>query len=238
MKDNENNNDAAQNAEASADQTNSDSTIADKLYGDDANKEADVSKDDENNNDQLDSSKSADEASKTDEDKSKDEDSKDDSEDDGEESKQGDDKKYDEVVLPEDLPEGMEVDQRLFDATKEIAQKHNIPKEALQELVDTYAREQVGKHTEVAESWANAVEADKEIGGDRLKQTQEHCKAAMARFSTPELSSLLNDTGLGNHPELVRVFSKIGKSMSEGGKFQQGNNTSQRSAADILYDKS
>ena len=34
-------------------------------------------------------------------------------------------------------------------------------------------------------------------------------------FATPELKKALNETGFGNHPELVRLFVKIGKSLSE-----------------------
>ena len=34
-------------------------------------------------------------------------------------------------------------------------------------------------------------------------------------FATPALKAALNETGFGNHPELVRLFVKIGKSLSE-----------------------
>ena len=38
---------------------------------------------------------------------------------------------------------------------------------------------------------------------------------AFAQFSSPELKSIMNDTGLGNHPEMIRAFSKIGEMLGE-----------------------
>ena len=55
-------------------------------------------------------------------------------------------------------------------------------------------------------------------------------------FGTPELKTYLNDTGLGNHPDLVKAFVKIGKAMSEDGMVD-GSNQGQRSAAEVLYGK-
>ena len=38
---------------------------------------------------------------------------------------------------------------------------------------------------------------------------------AFAQFSSPELRSIMNDTGLGNHPEMIKVFAKIGEMLGE-----------------------
>jgi len=38
---------------------------------------------------------------------------------------------------------------------------------------------------------------------------------AFAQFSSPELKSVMNETGLGNHPEMIRAFSKIGEILGE-----------------------
>ncbi|MEI6907818.1 peptidase, partial [Klebsiella pneumoniae] len=55
-------------------------------------------------------------------------------------------------------------------------------------------------------------------------------------FGTPELKEYLNGTGLGNHPELVKAFIKVGKAMSEDGMVT-GKEGGQRSAAEVLYGK-
>ena len=38
---------------------------------------------------------------------------------------------------------------------------------------------------------------------------------AFAQFSSKEFSQLMDETGLGNHPELLKAFSKIGESMGD-----------------------
>lgn len=84
------------------------------------------------------------------------------------------------------------------------------------------------------EQWAADVKADKEIGGDKLTTNLSAAQRALDQFGTPELKEYLEGTGLGNHPELVKAFIKIGKAMSEDGMVD-GSNQGQRSAAEVLY---
>ncbi|OKX10330.1 hypothetical protein AWP89_07880 [Escherichia coli] len=86
------------------------------------------------------------------------------------------------------------------------------------------------------EQWAADVKADKEIGGDKLISNLSAAQRALDQFGTPELKEYLNTTGLGNHPDLVKTFVKIGKAMSEDGMVT-GGNEGQRSAAEVLYGK-
>lgn len=80
------------------------------------------------------------------------------------------------------------------------------------------------------------MKADKEIGGDKLTASLSKAQQALETFGTPELKEYLNETGLGNHPELVKAFVKIGKAMSEDNMVSAAN-TGQRSAAEVLYGK-
>lgn len=86
------------------------------------------------------------------------------------------------------------------------------------------------------EEWAATVKADKEIGGDKLTANLGVAQRALDTFGTPELKEYLNGTGLGNHPELVKAFIKVGKAMSEDGMVT-GKEGGQRSAAEVLYGK-
>ena len=84
------------------------------------------------------------------------------------------------------------------------------------------------------EQWAADVKADKEIGGDKLVSSLSVAQRALDQFGTPELKEYLNSTGLGNHPELVKAFVKIGKSMSEDGMVT-GSKTTTQSVAQRMY---
>ncbi|SYA20142.1 Uncharacterised protein [Klebsiella pneumoniae] len=86
------------------------------------------------------------------------------------------------------------------------------------------------------EEWAATVKADKEIGGDKLTANLGVAQRALDTFGTPALKEYLNGTGLGNHPELVKAFVKVGKAMSEDGVVT-GKESGQRSAAEVLYGK-
>jgi hypothetical protein len=40
-------------------------------------------------------------------------------------------------------------------------------------------------------------------------------RKALESFGSPALKELLNNTGLGNHPEVIKAFHKVGKLISE-----------------------
>lgn len=61
--------------------------------------------------------------------------------------------------------------------------------------------------------WEQSVKADAELGGNNYNRTLMRTKAAMDKYATPGFTEALKRTGFGNHPELVRVFEKIGAAM-------------------------
>lgn len=84
--------------------------------------------------------------------------------------------------------------------------------------------------------WGTATKEDKEIGGEKFEANLTRAKQAMDKFATPELREFLETSGMGNHPELIRVFVKVGAAMSED-SLVTSNEKGQRSAADVLYGK-
>ncbi|HEE9834080.1 TPA: peptidase [Citrobacter freundii] len=140
--------------------------------------------------------------------------------------------------------EGQELDAAALEQFEPIARELNLTNEQAQKMVDLYGtkimpmvqQQQVEAWQETTEQWAADVKADKEIGGDKLTGNLSAAQRALAQFGTPELKEYLEGTGLGNHPELVKAFVKIGKAMSEDGMVT-GKESGQRSAAEVLYGK-
>ncbi|ELJ5794645.1 peptidase [Enterobacter roggenkampii] len=139
--------------------------------------------------------------------------------------------------------EGVELDTEALKDFEPVARDLNLTNEQAQKLVDAYPKILAGvqQRQEEAwqaqtEQWAADVKADKEIGGDKLTANLSAAQRALDQFGTPELKEYLNTTGLGNHPDLVKTFVKIGKAMSEDGMVD-GSNQGQRSAAEVLYGK-
>lgn len=139
--------------------------------------------------------------------------------------------------------EGVELDTEALKDFEPVARELNLTNEQAQKLVDAYPKILAGVQQRQAEAWqaqteewAATVKADKEIGGDKLTANLGVAQRALDTFGTPELKEYLNGTGLGNHPELVKAFIKVGKAMSEDGMVT-GKESGQRSAAEVLYGK-
>lgn len=137
--------------------------------------------------------------------------------------------------------EGIELDTEAMKDFEPVARDLNLTNEQAQKLVDAYPKILAGVQQRQAdawqaqtEQWATDVKADKDIGGDKLTGNLSAAQRALDQFGTPELKEYLNTTGLGNHPDLVKTFVKIGKAMSEDGMVD-GSNQGQRSAAEVLY---
>lgn len=137
--------------------------------------------------------------------------------------------------------EGVELDTEALKDFEPVARELNLTNEQAQKLVDAYPKILAGVQQRQAEAWqkqtegwAETVKADKEIGGDKLTANLSAAQRALDQFGTPELKEYLNATGLGNHPDLVKTFVKIGKAMSEDGMVT-GKESGQRSAAEVLY---
>ncbi|MEY1439089.1 peptidase [Escherichia coli] len=139
--------------------------------------------------------------------------------------------------------EGVELDTEALKDFEPVARDLNLTNEQAQKLVDAYPKILAGVQQRQAEAWqaqteqwAADVKADKEIGGDKLTANLSAAQRAMDIFGSSALKEYLEGTGLGNHPELVKTFIKIGKAMSEDGMVD-GSNQGQRSAAEVLYGK-
>ncbi|MFS8283286.1 peptidase [Escherichia coli] len=137
--------------------------------------------------------------------------------------------------------EGVELDTEALKDFEPVARDLNLTNEQAQKLVDAYPKILAGVQQRQAEAWqkqtedwAASVKADKEIGGDKLTANLSAAQRALDQFGGPALKEYLDSTGLGNHPELVKTFVKIGKAMSEDGMVD-GSNQGQRSAAEVLY---
>ena len=63
--------------------------------------------------------------------------------------------------------------------------------------------------------WEKQVKADQEIGGDKMDESLNLSARVLKRFGSDALIKSLNETGLGSNPEVIRLFSKIGRAMSD-----------------------
>jgi hypothetical protein len=146
--------------------------------------------------------------------------------------------KYD-LKLPKDSP----VSAARLEKIASYAKERGLSNDEAQALVDReseavsqYASSVKDSMKEKQGAWVEEAKADKEIGGDAFKQNVETAKRVVQRYGTDSLKNELSSTGLGNHPELVRLLVRIGKSMSEDQLVIPGQKPSgKKSAESILY---
>lgn len=122
---------------------------------------------------------------------------------------------------------GEPLDAQVLDTYKQAARELDLTQEQAQTLIDRVApimQERQRSHiAETVQTWADTAQADQEFGGDALHENLATAKKAMDAFATPELKDLLTQSGLGNHPEVIRLFYRTGKAISEDRLLPSGN---------------
>jgi len=124
------------------------------------------------------------------------------------------------------LPENSKLDAKHLESIVQYAKERGLSNEDAQAILDrdsklrdsfeqTIKEAQLNELETISNDWAKQAKDDKEIGGESFNKNVEMSKRVIERYGTEEFKKALDDTGLGNHPELLRVFSRIGKAMSE-----------------------
>jgi hypothetical protein len=141
-------------------------------------------------------------------------------------------------------PEGFELEPDTTAAFEGVARELNLTNDQANkllplgaQLIEKVQAKQAEAHQQQVAKWAEDAKADKEFGGDKFDASLATALKARDRFATPELKTLMDQTGLGNHPEMVRLFHRIGTAISDD-TFVQAPSAggSQKSAASVLFD--
>lgn len=116
-------------------------------------------------------------------------------------------------------PDGQALDKAAIDAFAEAAKEAKLPQKQAQAIIDkvapVLAQQQAQALKAVSEQWVNSSIADQEFGGEQIQANLGIAKKGMEQFASDGLKQLLSESQLGNHPEVIRMFYRIGKAMSE-----------------------
>jgi hypothetical protein len=135
-------------------------------------------------------------------------------------------------------PEGVELDTEVLGDLKTLGKELGLSQENAQKVFDLGLKMQQRQgeawQAQMAK-WVDEAKADKEFGGEKFAENLALVQKAVTQFGSPDLKAYLDKTGLGNHPEMVKTFYRIGKAISADGFVPGGKNTSPKSIADRLY---
>lgn len=142
------------------------------------------------------------------------------------------------------MPEGVELDKEVSDELKTLAKELNLSQKDTQRLADLGVKQATkfaAQPTEVLAQakieWEKQTQNDQEVGGRKLAENLSVAKKALDAYGGEPLKAILNESGLGNHPEVIRFMYRAGKAISEDTIVRgAGNDTPKpKSAADMLY---
>jgi hypothetical protein len=119
------------------------------------------------------------------------------------------------------LPEGFSLDAEIGDQFSAMARELNLPQEKAQALLDLATQNmqriveaQQSAQAQITQQWQEDSRADKEFGGAKLTENLALAERAINQFN-PELYNVLEQSGMGNHPEVIRFAYRVGKAIAE-----------------------
>ena len=156
-------------------------------------------------------------------------------------------KKDDAPVVPAEyadftVPEGTTIDTEVLGEFKALAKDLGLPQDKAQGVVNLGVKlaQKWGESAQqqfeaVRADWRKQSGADAEIGGQKADEKRGVAAAALKQFGGEKLTTLLNTTGLGDHPELIRAFYRVGKAMTEDTVVRGTPVEAPKTVADRLY---
>lgn len=120
------------------------------------------------------------------------------------------------------IPDGSPLDKEALARVEDYAKANKLSNEEAQKLLEVentavkaYAEKTLKESEAAKASWLDGSKNDKEIGGDKLARNVELSRRVVDKFGSPLLKQIFNETGTGNHPELIRMLSRIGDAIGE-----------------------
>lgn len=159
--------------------------------------------------------------------------------------------KYELKVADALAEKGVTFDTDAFEAVEPVFRELGLSNDEAQKFVDSYAEKVLPKLAERSDAamldraktqrkeWLDAAKADPEIGGENHDAAMTAVAKAFDHYGIKKgegVRQLLDESGLGNHPDLVRFMARVGRDLAEGG-FERGDPVpTTKSAEQKLYD--
>lgn len=149
------------------------------------------------------------------------------------------------AVVPERYDfalEGFAIDPALLNQADPVLRDIGLTNEAANKLIpvarDIMARTQENLVRQIEDAaatqkraWYEAFVADPEIGGTRRGETEHLAAKALDALGYAQghpFRQALNDSGFGNHPDMIRAFRRLGEMVGEDAAFVRPMTASSR----------
>lgn len=114
------------------------------------------------------------------------------------------------------------VDDAVMSKFAEVAKELNLSQDAAQKIVSNVEPALSAMVERNRVQWADASRKDAEFGGAEFKTNMKAVNRVYKQTTTQEFRDLLKTTGLSNHPEVIRHFYRLSKTLSDGSFITSG----------------
>lgn len=155
----------------------------------------------------------------------------------------GDTDKVPESYSDFNFPEGMEIDSDDMEAFKQVAGDLELSQENAQKFTDYQVgieqerkEQQKSDWVDTVDGWDKASQEDSEFGGEMFMENMSIASNAFKQFGNSALKDALVASGMGNHPEFIRLMIGVGKGMSEDQFNPGGSSAGKTDPAKVLFE--
>lgn len=121
-----------------------------------------------------------------------------------------------------DVPEGVDINPEVLTEFTSLLKDANVSQAQAQSFVDLQlkmnsqaAEAQAQQWADIQGEWQEAGENDEEYGKGKYDESVMIARKAMRTVGSPALGKALEETGMGNHPEFIRFFYRVGVAIGE-----------------------
>lgn len=114
------------------------------------------------------------------------------------------------------LPDGVVMEDAVRTSVTEVFKELELPQSKVDKLmplffeqVQTLQEASVQAYVNQVVQWGKDAEADKEFGGAKFQENMGGVAKVIDRWGTPELKQFCEESGIGNHPEFLRMLHRI-----------------------------
>lgn len=116
-------------------------------------------------------------------------------------------------------PDGYPINEAGLKGLNDLCKSANLTKEqgeaVLQHMAGNYSAFQEQQQAQ-GKAWIEEFKADKDFGGDKFDASVAEAQKALATFDEGgTVSKMLQETGYGNNPAVLRIFARVGRALGE-----------------------
>ena len=117
------------------------------------------------------------------------------------------------------------IDQDLLKEATEIFGESKLSVEQAQKLIqlqEKFIEKTNARYHETVDGWIKEAKKDPEFGGKDYEKNMAAVNKAFKEYGSEALGKFLDDYRFGDHPEVIRMFYRIGQTLKEDSKAGAG----------------